>query len=296
MPDSGAYYWWVASPGGAVASAPRASVGTGHLAAGSSLAAGDTLYVLDKHTGEVAAVPVASATAPISLKVSDFHPVTTTSPAAPPASPPRTPSASAAAPSEAQDTGGSLGGRIVSWIFGLVVLGAVIWFVKRLVDSRGQVLVSGARKLGVDVPDPTEIAAQGSLPEGIYTPPAERSVDRVPDEALPAAPSVSPSMGSIGVAARPRLVGLDGPSAGQRFDLDPAGMSVGRDSSNQIVIQDPSISRRHATIREDLSGYVIRDEGSANGIYVNGQRVSEQRMRAGDTVQVGRIHFRFEDH
>jgi pSer/pThr/pTyr-binding forkhead associated (FHA) protein len=90
-------------------------------------------------------------------------------------------------------------------------------------------------------------------------------------------------------------VGLDGPTAGQRFDLELAGASIGRDSGSQIAVNDGSVSRKHAYLREEAAGFVIRDEGSANGVFVNGSRITEQVLRTGDTVQIGRVRFRFEE-
>lgn len=308
LPDDGTYYWWVGSPSGTIESPPKVSTGTAHLAAGSSLAAGDTLYVLDKHTGYEAAVPVTKGATPITLRIADFHPVGGEAPAQPtptaaatPAKPDTATAATSPTPPQGSDTG-ALVGRVVTWIFGLVLVAAIAWFLRQVVVTRGQPLIAGARKLGVDVPDPTEIAlsAQGAHPDGQYVPLPPPMVEAVPEEALPPPPEPqsagfgSPAS-SFSMATSPRLVGLDGPAAGQRFDLSNGSMTVGRDAANTIVIADPSISRRHATLQEEVAGYVIKDEGSANGVYVNGQRVSEQPLQPGDTVQIGRVRFRFED-
>jgi len=241
------------------------------------------------------------------LRFADFHPLATpANPALAGAAPAPVPATGATAPastSEASsDNGGaSLVGRIVSWILGLIVLAGVIWFLKHLLDTKGEPLIVGARKLGVDVPDPNEIAAQASAnqPEGVYVPPAPREVDKVPEEALAAAggaPVAAPfAWGGPLPDPVPHLVGLDGPTAGQRYDLNQGAASIGRDDANQIVINDPSISRRHASILQQGEGFVLRDEGSANGIFVNGHKVEGQSLRPGDTVQIGRVRFKFDD-
>jgi pSer/pThr/pTyr-binding forkhead associated (FHA) protein len=85
-----------------------------------------------------------------------------------------------------------------------------------------------------------------------------------------------------------RLVVLSGPSAGQSFSLLDGPAAIGRDPTAQISFpSDPTVSRRHATIIWDGAAWVLRDEGSTNGTFVNGARVSEQALRLGDQIRVG---------
>jgi pSer/pThr/pTyr-binding forkhead associated (FHA) protein len=64
--------------------------------------------------------------------------------------------------------------------------------------------------------------------------------------------------------------------------------TIGRHRESDIFLEDLAVSRTHTTINRDPSGqYVLRDENSANGTLVNGQRVSEQVLRDGDEIQVG---------
>lgn len=301
LPDSGTYYWWVSSASGSVASPPKATTGASHFSA--ALTPGETLYVLDTHTGEVAGVPVASATGAISLKFADFHAIGGVSaPAAAAKTGPPAPAPAATATPASTSAGGGAGdvmGRIISWLFDIIVIGVLVWFGKRLVDTRGRLLIQGARKLGVDVPDPEEIAAQAAAEyqEGVYSPPPARDVEKVPEEVLAAAgvPPTANGWGSATQDTAPHLVGLDGPTRGQRFDLTSTGASVGREAGNEIVIADPSVSRRHAFLEQRGTVFVLRDDGSANGVFVNGQKVDEQPLRTGDTVQIGRIRFRYDN-
>jgi ABC-type multidrug transport system ATPase subunit len=70
--------------------------------------------------------------------------------------------------------------------------------------------------------------------------------------------------------------------------IDPASMSLGRDSSNTIPLPHPLISRRHCTVvRMPDGGYALKDHGSTNGTYVNGRRVIQSALADGDIVQVG---------
>jgi hypothetical protein len=79
-----------------------------------------------------------------------------------------------------------------------------------------------------------------------------------------------------------------GPRAGQAFDLDKPAMTIGREVGNDIVIEDPQVSRHHARLTQQGAGFVIEDLGSTNGTTVNGQRVTGSRpISPGDTLALG---------
>ncbi|MBN1848363.1 MAG: FHA domain-containing protein [Deltaproteobacteria bacterium] len=63
-----------------------------------------------------------------------------------------------------------------------------------------------------------------------------------------------------------KLYVLNGPMAGQFFDLNSPDISLGRDSGNSIQLKDPSISRKHARITIKDDKYFIEDLHSQNGI------------------------------
>ncbi|NLB94917.1 MAG: FHA domain-containing protein [Armatimonadetes bacterium] len=70
---------------------------------------------------------------------------------------------------------------------------------------------------------------------------------------------------------------------------------IGRSAESDLpLVQDSTVSRRHASVIRQEGGYLIRDEGSSNGTFVNGQRVTEQLLRPGDEIQVGSTRIRFE--
>lgn len=93
-----------------------------------------------------------------------------------------------------------------------------------------------------------------------------------------------------------RLVMRSGPSVGKVYPLDKAELFVGRDLNNDIVINDPEISRRHSRFYGQGNGYVLEDLGSTNGTFVNGQRLlGPHILRPGDTVTFGeRLSLVFE--
>ncbi|MBI4820292.1 MAG: FHA domain-containing protein [Deltaproteobacteria bacterium] len=108
--------------------------------------------------------------------------------------------------------------------------------------------------------------------------------DREPDTRHPRAdPSVRPE----GTA----LVGLDGPTRGQVFELEPGEHIVGR-ADCQIPILDDSVSRRHAKVTHTGDRISVKDLNSANGVFVNGIRVGTEDLNDADEVRFGRVAFR----
>ena len=63
---------------------------------------------------------------------------------------------------------------------------------------------------------------------------------------------------------------------------------------NDLVIDDPNVSRQHAEIRPSGNGFVLADLGSTNGSKVNGIKVSERVLQDGDELTFGSTSFRFE--
>src|SRR5207249_10651608 len=73
----------------------------------------------------------------------------------------------------------------------------------------------------------------------------------------------------------------------ERFGLSADGCEIGRDVENDIVIDDPRISRKHAEIRARFGRYVLRDLESTNGTFVNGERVKETVIGDGARIVLG---------
>ena len=68
---------------------------------------------------------------------------------------------------------------------------------------------------------------------------------------------------------------------------------IGRRTAADIVLDDTSVSRRHAMVLDRGGEPVIADDRSLNGVYVNGRRVREARLHHGDEVQIGARVMRF---
>ncbi len=85
-----------------------------------------------------------------------------------------------------------------------------------------------------------------------------------------------------------RLTMRAGPTPGKVFDLQSEDLSIGRDISNHIVINNAEVSRHHARLRLRAGSYVIEDLGSTNGTFVNGQRLlGPHSLRHGETIKLG---------
>jgi hypothetical protein len=95
------------------------------------------------------------------------------------------------------------------------------------------------------------------------------------------------------VIKRSVLVALSGPLAGQRFEI-PGPTEVGRECPTVPMSFDTMASRRHAALTPGPAGLVVSDLNSTNGTLVNGQKVSSQTLKVGDTVQIGSTTFRLE--
>ena len=85
------------------------------------------------------------------------------------------------------------------------------------------------------------------------------------------------------------LLILKGAGIGARYLLDAAQTKLGRDMSNEIILDDITVSRSHALITKS-NGYRLKDLGSLNGSYVNAVAVKESVINAGDEVQIGKYH------
>jgi pSer/pThr/pTyr-binding forkhead associated (FHA) protein len=90
------------------------------------------------------------------------------------------------------------------------------------------------------------------------------------------------------------LIVRSGSQAGATFTLRNVLTRLGRSTENEISLDDITVSRRHADVQRQGSGYVVRDAGSLNGTYLNGRRIdSEEILRHGDELQVGKFRLVF---
>jgi len=92
-----------------------------------------------------------------------------------------------------------------------------------------------------------------------------------------------------------RFVVLDGPGLKKGRTLEVSSMTVlGRDGHSDLELDDEFASSRHARIDPRADGVWIEDLGSTNGTFVNGERVTAERLSPGDVLRVGQTELRLE--
>ena len=85
-----------------------------------------------------------------------------------------------------------------------------------------------------------------------------------------------------------QLTMRSGPNPGTVYALEGEQLSIGRDSSNEIPVNDAEVSRRHARLTFQGGKFVLDDMGSTNGTFVNGQRLTGPRvLKSGEVISLG---------
>lgn len=80
----------------------------------------------------------------------------------------------------------------------------------------------------------------------------------------------------------------------KRYAITRTTWRIGRGKDNEMILNDSSVSRRHAEIHRDKGDrFTIYDLGSLNGIYVNNDKTSSHRLHEGDIIEIGDINLRF---
>ena len=87
------------------------------------------------------------------------------------------------------------------------------------------------------------------------------------------------------------LVVASGHQAGTRYAITSEWITVGRHPDSDVFLDDITVSRRHGELATNSTGHVIRDVGSLNGTYLNGERLadSEVSLTNGDELQIGKF-------
>lgn len=156
-------------------------------------------------------------------------------------------------------------------------------------------------------PPPAHVAPRAVVPPPAAPPAPAPPVARAPRPPVAREPEPEPaaqagaSRHPAPPAATPRRVNpADRPWLdvdGERYPLMGAITILGRDDIADIILDDPGISRRHSELRVTTDGprfvTTIRDLGSTNGTYVNGERITSEHLEDGDRITVGRTSITF---
>ncbi len=92
------------------------------------------------------------------------------------------------------------------------------------------------------------------------------------------------------------VVTSDGPLQGRVLVIEADEQILGRRSTSDLVLDDPHVSRAHATVRKTAGAVLIEDLKSTGGTWVNDEQVTgSAALKHGDVVKFGNIETRFED-
>jgi len=83
-------------------------------------------------------------------------------------------------------------------------------------------------------------------------------------------------------------------AGGGAIEVDRDKILVGRDPGCDIVVSDGSVSRKHALVERRTVGWFVVDQGSANGTFLDSQRVAESPLQSGQELRFGAIAYKVE--
>ena len=93
---------------------------------------------------------------------------------------------------------------------------------------------------------------------------------------------------------RCQLTVMSGPQTGRSVEVSKATFSVGKGDECDLVITDPTVSRVHFVIEQQQGAYVIRDNTSTNGTWIDQFRIREAYLRPGVVLRAGQVQLKFE--
>ena len=106
----------------------------------------------------------------------------------------------------------------------------------------------------------------------------------------------------IGDLEHDPVAGLEGPAlvvragggrAGESFKPTSERMRIGRSPDCEVFLDDVTVSRNHAVLVEQDGAFVVEDQGSLNGTFVNRHRIDSATLESGDELQIGKYRMTF---
>src|SRR5688500_20266532 len=90
------------------------------------------------------------------------------------------------------------------------------------------------------------------------------------------------------------IVPLNGPNQFQTFKLQSGATKIGTGGQAQIIINDGFMSTEHAAIVASPAGFVLQDNGSTNGVFVNERKIDKHELVDNDVFLIGKTNFKFK--
>lgn len=140
-------------------------------------------------------------------------------------------------------------------------------------------------------PPPKPVATGPLAPSPAADVPAQDGTVILSPAAL-APPPAPAAPGKTVVLSLARLMAIDTDLGAPEFPLEPLSF-VGRTPDNQVRLNKPAVSRRHAQLSQTENGWLLKDLQSENGTWVNGDRIRERLLAEGDRVQFGTVRLVF---
>jgi DNA-binding NtrC family response regulator len=90
------------------------------------------------------------------------------------------------------------------------------------------------------------------------------------------------------------LVLVNTAAAGTAFALDKPTVKIGKAPENDVVLEDPTVSRSHLVVQRQGDRFLVQDLGSTNGTFLDGAQIREAYLRPGAILEVGDVRLRFQ--
>jgi pSer/pThr/pTyr-binding forkhead associated (FHA) protein len=100
-------------------------------------------------------------------------------------------------------------------------------------------------------------------------------------------------VGDVAAQSGALVIRSGGGRVGQSFPMTGEKMTIGRSPETDVVLDDVTVSREHATLVRRGGDWYLDDSGSLNGTYVNRRRVDSHRLADGDELQIGKFKLTF---
>jgi hypothetical protein len=117
---------------------------------------------------------------------------------------------------------------------------------------------------------------------------ADTTMAYTPDEVTEASP-----LEDFGMEGPALVVRSGGGRAGEHFVPQGERTTIGRSPDCDIFLDDVTVSRRHAVLVRRDGAFVIEDQGSLNGTFVNRRRIDSAELTDGDELQIGKYRLSF---